>query len=709
MNTQYSLLRLTVAGILLAGAGIFGFASGISGPLVVSAYDPLLTTCDMSGGSEAETGERDWEAEPTLVVNPNDAANLITAWTQDFADGIVAAYSLDGGQSWHESIVSQKFCTSSDSDLQQWGSAYDSVLAFGRNGTAYLSSILVGSNGTAAAVSISTDGGQTWPRQSIVHFAPGGAGLQADDHTTMLADPTRPNVAYVGWDKITGAGVPLASAQPSRVPFIARTDDGGTTWSPVVDIFASANYTPPPGMLELGHVLLAEPDGTLLDLFTLIPATNDPQSLHGPAVLMGMTSVYPGDHWSAPTTLFTQPDPTQNVANFGFAVAPDGTIHVGWQQDNSSALGSSTTTTIMHMTVTRLANGQLQPSAPNTITTVNERPMIAAHGVLAAPMLAARPDGTLGVMFYDHRKNVAANYPSGDLPHITNLWVRFSRDAGRTWPDAQERHIGGSFDIGTAPDADGYNKSCTACQPTDGAPAPFVGGPPVPHTYGNGFLGDYWGFIPVASGFAMSFGEANPITDPAHPENNLPHNTDIYFSKVSLEVPVSRVVSRKTHGTAGTFDIDLPQTGTLGIEPRDGTGKGNYTMLFTFQNNLTSVGSATVSSGTGKVASSAIALDRHQYIVNLTGVTNAQRITVSLGDITDSDGNTSRAISATMGILIGDVNGDGAVTSTDVDQVKAQSNQRVTTANFRDDVTVDGTINGTDMSLVKSKLGTSLH
>ncbi len=95
------------------------------------------------------------------------------------------------------------------------------------------------------------------------------------------------------------------------------------------------------------------------------------------------------------------------------------------------------------------------------------------------------------------------------------------------------------------------------------------------------------------------------------------------YTAGTLPTPTS-VVSRKTHGTAGDFDIDLPLAGNPAIECRSGGGSNDYTLVFTFANNLTSVSGATVSTGAGSVSSSAIGPNPNQYSVNLTGVTNAQ-------------------------------------------------------------------------------------
>ncbi|MBV9008400.1 MAG: dockerin type I repeat-containing protein, partial [Verrucomicrobia bacterium] len=170
---------------------------------------------------------------------------------------------------------------------------------------------------------------------------------------------------------------------------------------------------------------------------------------------------------------------------------------------------------------------------------------------------------------------------------------------------------------------------------------------------------------------------------------------------------LSAVVSRKVHGTAGSFDIDL--TNGSGLECRTGGTSGNYTLVFAFADTLTSVGDAALTTGSGSVSSSGIdPSDAHNYLVNLTGVANAQRINVTLSNVTDSAGDFSSETSASMGVLVGDTNGDGVVNSADISQVKSQSGQTLTATNFRDDVTVDGFLNSADISLVKARSGTAL-
>jgi glucose/arabinose dehydrogenase len=166
--------------------------------------------------------------------------------------------------------------------------------------------------------------------------------------------------------------------------------------------------------------------------------------------------------------------------------------------------------------------------------------------------------------------------------------------------------------------------------------------------------------------------------------------------------------SRKTHGGV-PFDINLPLTGSPGIECRSGGTSGIYTIIFKFALPISSVGGGSVTSGTGGVSSRLIdSANTRQYIVNLTGVTNAQYIAVTLGNVVDVAGNTASVVSATMGVLTGDLTSNGMVNSSDIAEAQSKSGQLVTANNFRDDVTVNGAINSSDISLVQSQSGMAL-
>ena len=105
---------------------------------------------------------------------------------------------------------------------------------------------------------------------------------------------------------------------------------------------------------------------------------------------------------------------------------------------------------------------------------------------------------------------------------------------------------------------------------------------------------------------------------------------------------------------------------------------------------------------------SGIGSDAHQYFIQLTGVGNAQVITVSLSNVSDSIGNSSASVSVPMAVLEGDTTGNGFVNSSDIGATKSHSGEAVTAANFRTDVTANAFLNSSDISLVKSKSGTAL-
>jgi len=157
----------------------------------------------------------------------------------------------------------------------------------------------------------------------------------------------------------------------------------------------------------------------------------------------------------------------------------------------------------------------------------------------------------------------------------------------------------------------------------------------------------------------------------------------------------------------GLLPVDGTVSGAVAIESQSGGPSGSYTMVFTFASAVTSVGGVSVTGGTGTVQSSMIdSSNSTRYIVNLTGVADAQYVTVSLTNV--QAGGLKPTVSASMGILIGDTNGDGFVNSADITQVKSQSGTLVGSFNFREDVNGDGLINSADITLVKSESGTAL-
>ena len=186
--------------------------------------------------------------------------------------------------------------------------------------------------------------------------------------------------------------------------------------------------------------------------------------------------------------------------------------------------------------------------------------------------------------------------------------------------------------------------------------------------------------------------------------NTMPvHLEQVVFSV--LPAPVA--VSRKTHGAAGAFDIPLPLTGNVGVECRTGGVNGNYQIVATFPTAVT-ITDASVSAGNGGTAaiSGSPTASGNQVTVNLTNVSNAQRITLNLIGV--NDGVNTDNVSIPMGVLIGDTTGNGVVNASDVSQVKALSGATVAAGNFRSDLTANGSINSSDVTVAKTASGSAL-
>jgi hypothetical protein len=233
---------------------------------------------------------------------------------------------------------------------------------------------------------------------------------------------------------------------------------------------------------------------------------------------------------------------------------------------------------------------------------------------------------------------------------------------------------------------DNVNTNTNASTFYDPASDTWFAGPPL--NVARGFIGG------TAIGTAL-LAAGGGLTD---------DHTDFATTETSSchAVPVAQsAFSRKIHGGAGTFDVSL--LNNVEVECRSGGATNDYQMIINFATSVT-VGDASVTSGTGSVSS--LSVNGSQVTVNLTGVISAQRIILTLINV--NDGTNSGDVPIPMRVLVGDVNGNGAVNATDVALTKSQVGMAVSSSNFREDVNANGTISSTDVAIVKSDVGTSL-
>ncbi len=179
----------------------------------------------------------------------------------------------------------------------------------------------------------------------------------------------------------------------------------------------------------------------------------------------------------------------------------------------------------------------------------------------------------------------------------------------------------------------------------------------------------------------------------------------IYLNGNVLGPPPNLVsaVSRKAHGSAGTFDLPLSLTATNpSTEPRQGPGQ---VIVLTFDEPISA---ATVGIAEGSATPGAPTFSGNDVVVSLSGVANQQYVTVSLTNVTAANGSNGGSGSIRVGFLLGDVNQNRVVSLADVGLVNAQLAQPVTTMNFIKDVNASGTLTVADKAIANTNLTRAL-
>jgi hypothetical protein len=214
--------------------------------------------------------------------------------------------------------------------------------------------------------------------------------------------------------------------------------------------------------------------------------------------------------------------------------------------------------------------------------------------------------------------------------------------------------------------------------------------------------------IPTLSSDFDQRSEPRPVDDSVVTNGAGGDSSDIGAVELAVGVHPTSAKSRKIHGGAGAFDVDLPlvnfAASPLGIECRSPGGTNACQIILTFAAPVAFT-SAGVTSGAGSVAS-ASGSGTSQVTIDLIDVTDLQKLTVAL--FGTNDGTNSGDLGLRLGILVGDTNSNGTVSASDIGQTKGQSGASTNAGNFRTDANVNGTVNGTDIALVKAGAGHTL-
>src|SRR5205809_4469483 len=186
----------------------------------------------------------------------------------------------------------------------------------------------------------------------------------------------------------------------------------------------------------------------------------------------------------------------------------------------------------------RSTDGGLTFSAPHKI---NDDPVNPNKWHWFGTMSVA-PNGRIDSVWYDTR-NAANNTDS-------QLFYSWSTDGGVTW--APNVAVSNSFN-------------------------PFEGYP------NQSKIGDYITIVSDDTGGNIAY-SATFNFNPSRGQ----HEEDVYYVRVAPTTSALNLISaasRLTHGTAGTFDVNMPLNGTSGVECRSAT---TYNAVFTFDTPVTS-------------------------------------------------------------------------------------------------------------------------
>jgi len=166
------------------------------------------------------------------------------------------------------------------------------------------------------------------------------------------------------------------------------------------------------------------------------------------------------------------------------------------------------------------------------------------------------------------------------------------------------------------------------------------------------------------------------------------------------------VVSRKTHGLAGDFELPIdttqPFTGAVTVEPR--MIGGGHTVVFKFNSSVNAPGAVSVRDETSATVNASSIASGADVVVTIPAIADKKRIAITLIGV-NGGLDTSPA---TIGFLTGDVDNSRTVTTLDVASIKARAGLAATVPNFKFDVNLSGSVTAADISIAKARSGLSL-
>jgi hypothetical protein len=169
-----------------------------------------------------------------------------------------------------------------------------------------------------------------------------------------------------------------------------------------------------------------------------------------------------------------------------------------------------------------------------------------------------------------------------------------------------------------------------------------------------------------------------------------------YVTALFSTIGLQSVKSKKTHASAGAFELAINRIfpGEITVEPRESGGA--HEIEFTFDRSVTGLGS--VSTNLGMAVGT---YSQNKINVRLSNLYRG-RATINLYGVASAQGAANFA--AFIDFLPGDVTQSGKVGAADIIATKVRKGP-VTPDNFRFDVDLSGTIDDKDVALIRSRSG----
>ena len=417
-------LGAAVLGLVLAGAPDAARAqvliSGLSlNPDGGNPNNPLAVTA-CNGAPQLGVVYRNSESEPYLAVNPTNPSNMIAGWHQD-------RWSTGGAQS-----LGAAYTFNGGATWQQVvipftrcsGAVPRSAGDFERGSDPWIS---FSPNGTAHYMALVVDNSVNENAMVVARSTDGGATWSPP--VVIARNPAQDPGRSVFHDKNAITADPFdsrlvyATWTVFRTGFVslvfARSTDGGQTWSPAIPIATMGNAAPAEqAVFRQGAQIVVLPNGTLVNAFFRILVDRAAGRVTFEQAIL--RSVDQGKHW-------TRVD--ARVASFASvtAVDPELGIPVRDAQEIPN-IAVNRATGQLYMTW-QDGNANTQGGAGIVVARSSDggatwsTPVRVNQGTAAGvqaflPVVAVNAQGRVGVLFYDWRNDVL-----GDPRLSTDVWL----------------------------------------------------------------------------------------------------------------------------------------------------------------------------------------------------------------------------------------------------------------------------------------------